>query len=517
MVGPEVEAAILRLYHVEKWRIETIARHLDIHHSVVRRVLAANGVAEGRLYQVRPSMVDPFVPFIRETLERYPRISASRLYEMVCQRGHTGSASHFRHLMARLRPRPKREAYLHLRTLPGEQAQVDWAHFGTITIGQAIRRLSAFVMILSWSRRLFVRFFLSQKIENFLRGHAAAFDRFGGVVRTCLYDNLRSVVLERIGDAIRFHPLLLQFAGHYRYEPRPVAPYRANEKGRVESSIHYLRQAFFTARRWRDLDDLNAQVLAWCEGPACDRPCPGEAGLSVRQAFELEQPKLLALPETPFPTEERLVLPIGKFPYVRFDLNDYSVPHDLVDHTVTVLATLTTVRVLRDSDTVATHERSYDKGQRIEDPAHLTHLVEAKRRARQHRATDQLRQLVPSSATLLSELALKGLNLGSACVALLRLLEIYGHEELEAAVAEALRHGSPHPHSVRQILHRRDRERGLTPSVPVRLSPLAQRHDRPIPSHDLKDYDELGADPDPNDVAARPDLAAPKEDNDEDE
>jgi transposase len=119
---------------------------------------------------------------------------------------------------------------LRLRTLPAEQAQVDWAHFGTMTIGRAARQLMAFVMVLSWSRMIFLRFYLNATMPSFLHGHAAAFDFWTGIPRVLLYDNLKSAVLERKGDAIRFHPTLLELSAHYRYEPRPVAVARGNEK-----------------------------------------------------------------------------------------------------------------------------------------------------------------------------------------------------------------------------------------------------------------------------------------------
>ena len=147
---------------------------------------------------------------------------------MAHERGYRGSADHFRHLIACLRPRPKAEAFLRLRSLPGEQAQVDWGHFGHLAIGCARRPLMAFVMVLSYSRHIFLRFFLNARMENFLRGHVEAFEAWPGVPRVVLYDNLKSVVLERQGDAIRFHPTLFEFAAHYRYEPRPVAPARGN-------------------------------------------------------------------------------------------------------------------------------------------------------------------------------------------------------------------------------------------------------------------------------------------------
>ena len=108
-----------------------------------------------------------------------------------------------------------------------------------------------------------------------------------------LYDNLKSAVLERRGDAIRFNPVLLAFAGHYRYEPRPVAVARGNEKGRVERAIRYVRDSFFAARTYTDLDDLNAQARLWCEGAASDRRWPQDPALSVREAFHAEQANLM--------------------------------------------------------------------------------------------------------------------------------------------------------------------------------------------------------------------------------
>src|SRR5277367_2175430 len=293
---PAIEAQILRFYHVEKWTIGTIARQLHIHHSVVRRVLAQAGLPRVGP-SPRPSKIDAYLPFIRQTLEAFPTLTASRLYVMAYGRGYRGSPDHFRHLIACHRPRPKAEAYLRLRTLPGEQAQVDWAHFGHLEIGRARRPLMAFVMVLSYSRQVFLRFFLDARMESFLHGHVAAFTAWGGVPRVLLYDNLKSAVLERRGDAIRLHPTLLAFAGHYRYEPRPVAVARGNEKGRVERSIGYIRAAFFAARSFTDLDDLNVQAEDWCSALAGDRRCPGEPARTVREVFAEEAARLLKLPD----------------------------------------------------------------------------------------------------------------------------------------------------------------------------------------------------------------------------
>jgi len=227
-ISGEMEAKIMRYYHVEKWKVGTIACQLGLHHGTVDRVLSNAGIPKiARAH--RASILDPYLPFVMETLETFPKLTASRLYDMVRERGYRGGPDHFRHLIAHHRPRPMPEAYLRLRTLPGEQAQVDWGHFGKIKTGHSERVLMAFVMVLSYSRQIFLRFYLNVRMSNFLRGHQAAFEQWEGLPRVLLYDNLKSVVLERQGQAIRFNPTLLDFAAHYHFEPRPVAVARGNE------------------------------------------------------------------------------------------------------------------------------------------------------------------------------------------------------------------------------------------------------------------------------------------------
>ncbi|MEG4798903.1 hypothetical protein QUA69_28095, partial [Microcoleus sp. LAD1_D1] len=138
-------------------------------HHTVQCVLARSGLLPHGPRN-RPSQIDAYLPFILETLQAFPTLTAARLHAMVWERGYRGSGDHFRHLIARHRPRPKAEAYLRLRTLPGEQAQADWGHFGHLQIGRARRPLMAFVIVLSQSRRIFLRFFLDARMEAFLSG-----------------------------------------------------------------------------------------------------------------------------------------------------------------------------------------------------------------------------------------------------------------------------------------------------------------------------------------------------------
>jgi len=343
--------------------------------------------------------------------------------------------------------------------------------------------------VLSHSRMIFLRFFLDARMDSFLRGHVEAFAAFGGVARVVLYDNLKSAVLERQGDAIRFNPELLKLARHYRFEPRPVAVARGNEKGRVERSIRYIRDAFFAARAFTDAADLNVQAAAWAKGPAADRRWPEDVRLSVRQAFEAERCSLLALPASEFALGERLAVSVGKTPYVRFDLNDYTVPHTHVRRTLTILADERSVRVFDGVTQLARHDRCWDRGEQIEDDAHVQRLVERKRAARAHRACDRLAQAAPASAELLKRAGLRGENLGSITAALMRLLERWGAAALQAAINEALARDVAHPNAVRLALERAREAAGQPPPVALVLPEHVARRDAPVKPHDLASYD----------------------------
>lgn len=495
-IDKETEAKILRYHFVEKWRTGTIATQLGIHHSVVDRVLAQAGLPKIERTH-RASIIDSYLPFIIETLKEFPTLTAARLYEMAKQRGYPGGPSLFRQRISELRPRKQPEAYLRLKTLPGEQAQVDWGHFGHVQIGKAKRPLMAFVMVLSWSRQIFVRFYLNQQMENFLRGHVAAFEAWQGLPRILLFDNLKSAVLERQGDAIRFHPTLLALSAHYRFEPRPVAVARGNEKGRVERAIRYIRDNFFAGRCWETLDELNAQADEWCQGISADRACPENNDLTVREAFLQEQASLLALPDNPFDTREQRQVSAGKTPYIRFDLNDYSIPHNHVQKLLSVNADLARVRVFEGEDVIADHPRSFGKGEQIEKEVHINALWLEKTKAKLHRGQDRLSHASEHVQALLQQSIERGHLLKATVRALNQLLDDYGRDELHYALQEALEQHSPYPGAVQQILERRRDEKQQPPPIAVAV-PEKVKHYSVKPAR-LADYDTLNPSGDEND------------------
>jgi len=490
MITPEQHAEIRRLYYGEHWKVGTIAAALGVHHDTIRAAIAhdTQGVRRGTC---RTTKLDPYLPVVRDTLAQYPRLRATRLFEMVKARGYPGSVVQLRRAVRLIRPIATATAYRRLTTLAAEEAQVDWGAFGAIRIGRGVRPISGFVMVLSYSRAIFALFTVDQTLESFLRGHVEAFAAFHGIARTLVYDNLRSAVLERAGTAIRFHPRLLELAGHYHFAPRPCTPGRGNEKGKVERQIQYLRHAFFAARTFVDVDDLNAQFRRWRDEVAHQRFHPEQRDRTVADVLAEEQPRLLPLPAHPFETDVMRTVVSGKTPYVRFDRNSYSIPHTHVRRPLTLLASPTTVRVIAGIEEIARHVRSYDTGQVLEQEAHVAGLVAATRQDNPSSARDRLRLAVPAVATLLERLAARGESLRGHTARLLALLDDYGPQELAAAIDRALDRDALGAGAIAHILETRRRQRGLKPPIPIALPDRPGVRDLDVTPHRLETYDDL--------------------------
>jgi transposase len=491
MIDAETRVQIRRYFYAEHWKVGTIAQALGLHPDTVRRAIEVERFQRGE--QLRPSIVDPYLPWLQQTLEQYPRLRATRLHLMLRERGYTGSVEQLRRVVARLRPRHQ-EAFLRLQVFPAEQAQVDWAHFGSVMIGRARRPLSCFVITLSWSRAMYLEFFFDQTMENFLRGHVRAFASFQGSARVLLYDNLKSAVLERQGNLVHFNPRLLELAGHYHFEPRPCQVRAGNQKGRVERAIRYVRDSFWAGRSFTTLTECNRQALQWLDEVAHQRPWPDDCTRTVAQSLAEEQPRLLPLPLNPFSTDRIETVRSGKRIYVRFDGNDYSIPPEAVGRTLTLAASDTEVRVLDGAREIARHRRSYDRQQFILDPAHEQALLRTKRKALHATRAGRLALAVPESEILLERAFAQGESVARQSSYLLRLLDLYGAAAVRRAVHEALERNTPRASSVAFLLRRRH---GVVP-LPLDLSRHPQAQALDVRPHDLEIYDELAQPRDDN-------------------
>jgi transposase len=488
MITKDLEGHILRLHSNEKWAVGTIAKHLNVHHSVVSRVLSAVD-RDGRIQILRPSLVDPFLPFIREQLTKYPDLTASRLHGMCVARGYGGGQDHFRFRIRSLRPRRVPEAFLRRATLPGDEGQVDWGHFGKLKIGRAERPLVAFVMVLSYSRRIHLSFHLTMETGVFLSAHEAAFATFGGVPRVLLYDNLKSAVIERQGEHIRFNERMIAFASHHRFEPRPVGVRKGNEKGRVERAIRYIRSSFFAGLEFKDLEDLNARAKHWCESIAGTRRFVEDDTLSVNEAALKEKAFLGPLAEAGFPTPSSLAVSIGKTPFARVDGNDYTVPHEHVRSEIIAHLTETEVLLVHEGKEIARHPRSWSRGERVENVAHTDALRAMKKRASGASATERLQALLPSAHEFFTEMHNQGSNIGGTVGSLSHCIEQYGAASVEKALKLVLVSDRITLHHVRTQLERLSIEEGRHAHL-VHLP--ASPGGAPPPSPSLAAWDRVG-------------------------
>lgn len=487
MIAPETTAEVRRLHYAEHWKTGTIASALGLSWDTVRLALESDRF--GRPRPVRPWRTDPYVDFIRATLERYPDLRATRIHQMLTARGFMGKERAVRRTVARLRPMA-RPAFLRLSILPGEQAQVDWAHFGTVHVGRAERRLSCFVMVLSYSRAVYLEFTFDQTQASFLSAHVRAFAELG-VARTLLYDNLRSAVLERRGDAVHMHPRLLALASHYHFQPRFCAVARGNEKGRVERAIQFVRHSFFAARPFTNLLDFNRQALLWRDEVAHQRPWPGGDHVSVDEAWQLERPRLLPLPEHPAQTDHVATVHSQKTPYIRFDLNDYSIPPEAVGRELTLVASGTTVRLLFDAKEIARHQRSWDRHVQVEDPAHMQALLKGRKKAGGLTRLHALLTTVPSAEAFLEAAVARGESDRTQANKLVGLAADYGSDLLERAVSDALSRGTPNAASVTFLLQKLVRSRKKAPALPVAIPSRPELVDLALSPRHARSYDAL--------------------------
>ncbi len=488
MISAEIRAHMRRLVLVEGWRIETVARRFGVHHSVVRRALRDDAPqAKPR----PPSALDPFKPFIVQRLTDWPELTATRLFDELRARGYQRSIAQLRRYVAQVRTPRSRKVYLRVEVMPGEQAQVDWGSFGQLRIGASLRPLSVFSMVLSWSRALFLDFALDQRMDTFWRMHRRALEFFGGVPRQVLYDNLKSVVLHHVGATVQFNPQFLHFAGHYLFEP-VAAPVRYPEaKGRVESSIKYIRHSFFYGRAFASLDDLRAQAARWRDQSANQRL---HATTRERPSDRLlvERARLRPLPARPFDTDLVLFpVIINKEARVRLDTNTYSVPPELVGKTAQLRADDQTVRVVVDGVVVAEHARSWDRHQHIEKREHREKLIERRPGAHGASRRDRLAEMAPECRLYLHEVARRKINLQNEVRMLHRLVERYGQTEVAQAMAQALGHKSFGARYVRTLIDQARFARGLgePPEPIVTGNPAADA--LVVEPHDLESYDAL--------------------------
>jgi transposase len=482
----ELEAEIVRLHYAEHWPVGTIAKQLAAHPDQVRRVL---GLGEGRApSQLRGRLVDPYRPFIDETLARYPKLLATRLYDMLRERGYPGSARTLRAFVATVRPRPKRPAYLVTETLPGEQAQVDWAYVGKLPVPGGERALWLFVMVLSHSRALWGEFVLDLSVHSLCRSLVRGATAFGGVPRQWLFDNPKTVVLERVGPVARFHPTLVALCAQMRVEPKLCAVRRPEHKGKVERAIRYLRDRFLAGRSVTSVDEGNRMLARFVDEIAHTRPHPTLPQRTVNEVLHDELARLLPLPD-PLPETARVEpVQIDRQAFVRVDTNRYSVPSDHAERVRTLVVDDRAVRVLDGATVLAEHARSWGRRQLIELAEHRAALIAERRAARDLKGRDRLRAVAPMFDRIVERWGASGSSLGRRVSQAIRLLDLYGDHLFAAAAADIDARGLADVAALAVACEQRRKDRKRP--VPIELVLPEHLDDADVVPHDLESYDE---------------------------
>jgi len=391
MIKVDERERIRRAYYIEEKSIRQIAR--ELHHSR-EMVKAAIESAEPVTYTPKKPrsapVLGPYMARIDELLEENERLprkqrrTCRKIYEEIQSAGYTGSESRVRGYIAGKRgTKKKRKVYIPLEFDPGEDAQVDWGEAAVILDG-AEATVQLFLMRLSYSRRLFVAAFPTQKQEAFFEGHVRAFHFFGGVSRRIVYDNLKAAVLRILeGRNRKEQERFVLFRSHYLFESRFCTPGQGHEKGRVEKGVGFGRRNFLAAvPEFASFQELNEHLLASCQ--ADDARQVDRQPVTIGEAWEMEKPHLLPLPEKDFECCVNRPVILNGYSQVVYETNRYSVPTDQAYRNLVLKAYPFRVDILHLDSIVASHPRCYGQKQDILDPLHYLPLLEQRPGAFDH-------------------------------------------------------------------------------------------------------------------------------------
>ncbi len=432
----------------------------------------------------RPSKLDPFKSTIVRLLAQHP-YSAKQLLQRLKEGGYTGGYSILKAYVQHVRP-ASAPAFLTLHFAPGQSAQVDWGSAGVLPVGHTRRQLSFFVMVLCYSRRMYVEFTLAQTQEHFLACHQHAFEYFNGVTAEVMVDNCKTAILSHpYGQPAVPHPRYLDFARHYGFAIKACGAKKPHEKGRVEKSVHYVKQNFLAGLQLASLEAINAAARRWLDEVANVR-VHGETHQTPQELFLSEQPTLQSLTVKPYEPAMLQTVLVSQRCRVTFDTNRYSVPPAYAGKTL-VLKVYPGRLVLYHQDRVVTeHVRSYDRYQDFEKPEHVEELLAQRRQARQQQMLTRFLALSPRAREYYQRLEEKRGNARHHAQKIVALSEIYGVEKVQRALEDAWAYQAFSCEYIANILEQR--ERPVTQPGALHLTRQQDLLDLDLPAPDLSLY-----------------------------
>lgn len=475
----------IRLLHDQKQlKISQIAQELKLDPKTV-----ANWVKRSRYERRKPlkrsSKLDAFKGQIVALLERHP-YSAQQIFQKVCSAGFQGGYSILKDYVRQVRPVHK-PAFLTLHFAAGECAQVDWGQFGSVPVGSTRRRLSFFVMVLCYSRMMYLEFTLAESMEQFLSCHQRALEFFGGSPSKVMIDNLKVGVLHHpTGQPAQFNPRYLDFAAHFGFQPVACNKRKGNEKGRVENGVGYIKKNLLQGLNIPSFEALGPEARQWLDSTANVR-IHRETHRKPMDLFEQEKPHLKALPLRPYDCARIEPVSANRCCRIRFQGNRYSVPYLYASQKLTLKIYPDQLYLYHHEKLIATHVRCYDRRQDIRNPDHDKELVAQRKRAREQTWLLTVLNLSPQAELFCRELQQKRCNPSHHIQKIAALSEIYGPEKVGRAIEDALKFDAFGCEYIANILLQREQ----TPSTPgaLHLTHHQDLLDLEVPPPDLELYE----------------------------
>jgi transposase len=448
-----------------------IARTLGLSRPTVRKYLANPDITKAKPV-AKESKLAPFYDHIKDLLEHWPEASAVVIKQRIDDKGYSGGLSILRQYLRAIRSKRKHKAYIRFESQPGEQMQFDWGHFGSLPYGHTQRKLYCMTVIECHSRMLYLEFTHSQNKEAMMRTLLNAFIFFNGTAAELVHDNLKTSVIERVGDIIRFNEDYLYFLSPFHIVPFACGLADASSKGKIEKGgIHYVRYNFWPCRTFSDLDDVNAQAWRWRDQVANARvhSTTNEVPVKRFQPGAL-RPLPPALPDVRDSAEAKVHTDCR----FKFDANYYSAPHWMVGKTLNIKADNHTVWATYKIKLISEHQRSWQRKAIIENPNHIKDLLLTRKKARQTRQQQLLFSMGEPVKLFLDALAAAGKSLSYAAGKLLQLREQFGAEAVLNAIQTASRYNAFGVDYVENILYQTARLQSNYPPVILQNSALNQ-------------------------------------------
>ena len=481
MINYQTDCQIRHLFTEKQLGLRQIARELKLGLNTVRKWARRESFKRSPLPQ-RPSKLDPVKGEIIRLLEQHD-YSAQQIFQRVKESGYQGRYTILRAFVRLVRPKP-RPAFLTLHFEPGQCAQVDWGCAGWVPVGSIRRRLSFFLMVLAFSRKMYLEFTLAEKLEHFLSCHQHAFEYFGGVVDQVWVDNCKVAVLSRAAGSLVLNPRYLDFANHYGFQIRACGVGQPQEKGRVENGVGYVKKNFLNGLELSDFQAVNPAARYWLDTVANVR-VHGQTRNTPQELFRQE--KLKPLHPLPYEAAVPDTVRVNSQFRIQVDGNRYSVPCQYASSQLTLKRFADRLLVYDQEKLVAEPVRRYDRNQDYELPDHVAPLLLHRKKAREQKLFLRFLALGPKAHEYYQQLEQRRLNPKHHVQKIVALSELYGAQPVARALEDAFTYQAFSCEYIANLLQQRQHP----PQEPGALHLTRQQDllELELPAPDLSLYD----------------------------